>query len=192
MDMSDLPGALNAPDNSAVRLALGRILTASGLQPATLTPELYDPANREVLDLIRAGVNADAITRAWERLHPSPMAQLLAGEVAATPQQDPPFIQTGQLATAAEHDAAIAAQLPPGGAAPDQQVVVDTSGPSSAGFLTPVPPPPAAPSVMPVDAVAVPLPPVPVPPLPAEEPGPKALPDWTLREFFAALTAEGR
>ena len=71
MEISELPQALNAPDNQAVQLGLSRILTVTGLRPADLVPVLYDPGNREVLDQVRAGTSADTITRTWERLHPS-------------------------------------------------------------------------------------------------------------------------
>lgn len=72
MDITELPAALNAPDNAAVQLALSRILSASQLAPAVLVASLYEPANRPVLNALRSGINADVMSRTWDELHPAP------------------------------------------------------------------------------------------------------------------------
>lgn len=77
VEITELPAMLGVNPTPDAQLALGRIVTASGLQPAELVPELYDPANREVLDLLRASANPDTVSAAWDRLHPAaPVAKV--------------------------------------------------------------------------------------------------------------------
>ncbi len=90
MDISELAAALNAPDNAATQLGLSRIVSASGLAATDLVPVLYDPANRDVLDTIRRGTNADDIAKAWMAGHPQSNIPLTADVQAGTAGSLPP------------------------------------------------------------------------------------------------------
>jgi len=85
MNLDQIAVALNAPPNGAVLAGLGYISDHSGLDGDALVAALLDPANREVLDLVRAGADAMAMAARWDNLHPA----LASGEQAAQPVGDP-------------------------------------------------------------------------------------------------------
>jgi hypothetical protein len=137
MNITEVAAALGAPANESVTTALSTLTTYSGLAPADLVGKLYEPANREVLDLLRAGTNAGTIIAAYERLNPVEASPTLVA--ASVPAPPDPVAQ--EVAAQAVADFAPAEAVPAAEAAeapkPQETIEAATSTEEAPGSAEP-------------------------------------------------------